>query len=84
MRKPKQNKSAQVVCTMKHKVISYWVAVTPSGEELPMEGLKDWLFDGKQVIGTVHETTEQGKYTDGTYSRDEVTHRYLKVETLKI
>ena len=73
-------KGEQVTCHMKYCVVSYWVAVTPDGEELPMEGNKQWLFDGKQVVGTVQERTEQVKYSDGTYSREEITHRHLKVD----
>lgn len=79
MSKPIKN-GEQVTCHMKYCVVSYWVAVAPNGEELPMEGNKEWLIDGKQVTGTVQEHTEQGKYTDGTYSREEITYRHLKVD----
>jgi len=65
----------------KERVIRYWVAVLPDGREVEIRGIKEKkLKDGMELKGDLIETTEQNKYTDGTYSRSYTVIEYLQVK----
>lgn len=73
-------RNKNISCVVRKKVVEYFVAITPNGEEIEIRGVdKSNLSDGQILKGAEIYTEVQDKYTDGSYARSYHVEHYLEV-----
>ena len=70
-----------ITCTVKKKVIEYWVAETSEGKELEIRGIsKNKLAEGAKLNGFFKSDEVPVQYNDGTYSHDITIESWFEVK----